>query len=174
MSEEIIIEEEFHNFTLDQKIKWFGYGEWVEEIDAILFTYRDIPCKVLRIVRRELYTKELYMFGGCLSGYVRIPHGHPYEYKIYEDLNIDCHGGLTYGECSLGHWIGFDCAHAGDLVPSTQKFMKDHLKEFPEAFSLNKELNKSLINTYKNIDFCIEECKSIVNQLILVESKERK
>lgn len=32
----------------------------------------------------------------------------------YTDYNTDVHGGLTYGTDSDG-WIGFDCAHGGDV-----------------------------------------------------------
>lgn len=56
---------------------------------------------------------------GHLCGYVRLPKGHPFYGKHYDDLDLDVHGGLTYSrEAEDGTWkIGFDCAHLGDLVP---------------------------------------------------------
>lgn len=58
-------------------------------------------------------------------GYVRIPAGHPWHGKDYDDISPypDVHGGLTFAEadtdCGKGGgdnawWLGFDCAHAGD------------------------------------------------------------
>jgi hypothetical protein len=64
---------------------------------------------------------------GYRCGYVRIPRGHPWHGKTYDDLNdldeVSIHGGLTFSRadqpCDQGGaddawWIGFDCAHAGD------------------------------------------------------------
>lgn len=73
---------------------------------------------------------------GALCGYVAVPSGHPLHGKDYGDVAVEVHGGLTYsGECS-GHichepgpgesddvwWLGFDCAHAGDLYPSMTRY----------------------------------------------------
>ena len=53
-------------------------------------------------------------------GYVRVPPGHPWH-GTAKDLDIDVHGGITFGEiepCAhddgTGYWIGFDCHHSGD------------------------------------------------------------
>lgn len=42
---------------------------------------------------------------------------------------VEVHGGITYadklcyrGYALRGYWIGFDCAHYGDLVPSMENF----------------------------------------------------
>ena len=56
-----------------------------------------------------------------LNGYVGIPKGH----KVYglgydhDDVDIKVHGELTYSDTHDDglHWFGFDCGHAGDLVP---------------------------------------------------------
>lgn len=75
---------------------------------------------------------------GALCGYVGVPPGHPAHGKGYDDVAVDVHGGLTYadaceetteegtGICHVplegrpAHvwWLGFDCAHYRDLVPS--------------------------------------------------------
>ena len=62
-------------------------------------------------------------------GYVRIPAGHPWHGKDYDDVETaggghpDVHGGLTFAEhdtdCGKGGednawWLGFDCAHYMD------------------------------------------------------------
>ena len=64
-------------------------------------------------------------------GYVRIPPGHPWHGKGYDDVRAadgdwpDVHGGLTFAEadtdCGKGGednawWLGFDCAHLGDAA----------------------------------------------------------
>ena len=50
-----------------------------------------------------------------LCGYVALPKGHPLYGKHYDDLAIECHGGLTYSKFEDNDWvIGFDCAHGGD------------------------------------------------------------
>jgi hypothetical protein len=68
---------------------------------------------------------------GYRCGYVRIPAGHPWHGKDYDDVRTsdgdwpDVHGGLTFAEpdtdCGKGGgddawWLGFDCAHAGDAA----------------------------------------------------------
>jgi hypothetical protein len=55
-------------------------------------------------------------------GYVRVPPSHPAYRENYELLDVDVHGGLTFGvlepcaehEDGQGYWLGFDCAHSGD------------------------------------------------------------
>lgn len=49
-------------------------------------------------------------------GYVRVPAGHPWHGKGYDDVVAEVHGGLTYanGSNDGAWWVGFDCAHAGD------------------------------------------------------------
>lgn len=63
---------------------------------------------------------------GALNGYVRLPEGHPWIGQDYRELEVDVHGGLTFaGEhFDEGWWIGFDCAHAGDLIPAFHYNMK--------------------------------------------------
>lgn len=61
---------------------------------------------------------------GYRCGYVRMPPGHPWHGKDYNDIEAaEAHGGLTFsredvacdkGGADDGWWVGFDCAHAGD------------------------------------------------------------
>ena len=66
---------------------------------------------------------------GYRCGYVRVPLGHPWHGKGYDDVRTadgdwpEVHGGLTFAEpdtdCGKGGddnawWVGFDAAHAGD------------------------------------------------------------
>lgn len=165
-NQEIIIIEENHLFSSDEKIKWWGCGEWVKERDFISFTYKNIECKILRIAFEE--PKIFHMFGGYLNGYVSVPSDHPYYQKKYEDMEIECHGGLTFGQCSDSHLIGFDCAHSGDYVPSSEMHRKKYkFREiFPSPLPPHLEHNILFNPVYRNIQFCIGECKSIVDQII--------
>ena len=48
-------------------------------------------------------------------GYVALPKGHPMHGQDYDNLSVDCHGGLTYSNLEGNDWvIGFDCNHTYD------------------------------------------------------------
>lgn len=51
---------------------------------------------------------------GTLNGYVQLPHGHVAFPKPYLDIEVEVHGGLTYGADGDG-WVGFDTLHLGDV-----------------------------------------------------------
>lgn len=69
---------------------------------------------------------------GWGNGYVLIPEGHPAHGKHYDDIDVDVHGGLTFGrlvddhmikqwpelkEEDKGGWlVGFDTAHYDDSL----------------------------------------------------------
>lgn len=61
---------------------------------------------------------------GHYCGYVGVPKSHPFYKRGCDSLqNIIVHGGLTFSgffpACDTDTWwLGFDCAHAGDFVPS--------------------------------------------------------
>ena len=57
--------------------------------------------------------------------YIKIPEGHLFYKKDYDDIDLDVHGGLTFAGHNLdvapgvaddGFWIGWDYAHWGDYV----------------------------------------------------------
>lgn len=167
---------EKHCIDKDKKLKFLGEGPWVDESDIVEFTYKDYECLISRVFVKyseclisrvfveEPYAKEEAYFGGHLCGYVRIPEGHNYFGKDYGDMDISCHGGITFSDESK---IGFDCTHAWDIVPSMGKLRKDN--GLIDRFPLPDEF-KCYQNTYRNIEFCVKECESIVDQLILLNS----
>jgi len=79
--------------------------------------------------------------GGYRCGYIRVPAGHPWHGKGYDDIDADVHGGLTFAEpdeqCDKGgddsaHWFGFDCAHWGDAPdPSLEmdEFVRSRIEQ---------------------------------------------
>ena len=55
-----------------------------------------------------------------LCAYIGVPDGHPLAGFEYDDVPIDCHGGLTFSGGGDGYrpkgfwWYGWDYAHFGD------------------------------------------------------------
>jgi hypothetical protein len=157
-----------HLYSSDQKLKWWGYGEWIEEPDEAEFEHNGILCKIIRADTPKDPNQE-DVFGGHLCGYCRIPKNHiDYKCKKPFDLPYSVHGGITYGrlEEDEEYWIGFDCAHSGDIVPSLEIFKKKYgeyggIKElksqFPDAPCFKEH--------YRNIQFVVEECKSLAEQI---------
>jgi hypothetical protein len=96
----------------------FGPGPWNDEPDRVQWRYGTVPCLMVR-------NAEL----GHWCGYAAVPPGHPWHGSI--DPPADVHGGISYaaacnddvchvpepGEPADVWWIGFDCAHFGDLSP---------------------------------------------------------
>lgn len=119
-----------------------------------------------------------------LCGYVELPKGHRYYEKSYMDNKleaIEVHGGLTFSDEGLNYpdfiqqkdkwYIGFDCAHSGDLLPTyhTDELTSTMLKSMTgilEGYSDERG------NTYKDMEFCTKECKKIVNQIIKIEKEK--
>jgi hypothetical protein len=135
----LLLSEEFL-FTCEEKLAHFGYGEWVEEVDKITFECQGFTCMVSRHsdIRQS----------GHLHGYVQVPQDHP----LHRNKNfntIACHGGLTYIDMT---YVGFECNLITDYVP------------LPKGMTPKCSSYK---NDYKNVDFCIEICKIIVDQLLM-------
>lgn len=60
-----------------------------------------------------------HAFNTHYCAYVRIPEGHKFYGIPYDDIDIDCHGGLTFGAFTndfspSGYWIGWDYVHYDD------------------------------------------------------------
>jgi hypothetical protein len=85
-------------------------------------------------ITKGTYKKVDYMIVphlGSYCAYVKLPAGHRYEMKSYDDMPIMCHGDLTFGMIirkgqktkvgfKPGHWIGWDYLHAGDSMQFPQ------------------------------------------------------
>ena len=74
------------------------------------------------------YHYVIVSYGTHPCAYVKIPKGHPYYGKFYDDVNLDVHGGLTYSG-NIGHvekgsrsfYLGWDYAHAYDYYGGYEK-----------------------------------------------------
>lgn len=101
------------------------------------------------------------------------------EYSHSPDGIISVHGGLTYAgpnnddpefigrkDALLQWWFGFDCAHAGDLVPEMEMQRRPGgvLAEVAEKF---KDLDRGEV--YRTQKYVIKETKRLAKQLAKVE-----
>ena len=79
---------------------------------------------------------------GHLCGYVELPKSHKFYNKYYDYIPVSVHGGLTYSEDGV---VGFDCAHAGDLIPSNDvNFEGDTYKDMKYVMRETDELAEQL------------------------------
>jgi len=124
--------------------------EWLDEPDRDEFEHAGLKCLILR--HSELRH---------LSGYVAVPKGHlcygkDYDHMPYDDLfPVEVHGGLTFSREGDGDawqkgywWLGFDCAHAGDIVP---------------------DMPIELGGTYKNFQYVRRAIEDLANQVTILE-----
>lgn len=120
--------------TID-KSEWPQRGEWDTEPDKAQWIDEKTGLDCL-IVRGPT---------GALCGYVGVPESNTLFEKDYDTVDVDVHGGLTFsdrcrpvdeastGICHTGEvankivwWLGFDCAHAGDLMPKYDRVFTDY------------------------------------------------
>lgn len=132
------------------------------------FEYKGFPCVVL------------FMPMGYRCGYVGIPKNNKYYKKKYDDIQVDCHGGLTYSEGKLfGQedkdvwWIGFDCGHFIDGFDS-ETFYSHYDEDLKTMEPISR--NAYMDSLGKMFDICSEypvrtqeyvenECRKIVDQI---------
>lgn len=148
------------------KLKFMGYGDWIDEPDWVKFEYVGFNCLIARVVKREPYANEEAYFGGHLCGYIFLPDNHPLHGKPIDEIDLDCHGGITWSELTdEGCMIGFDCGHSMDLIPTMEQ-QRCTRGGFIDFIKIPEEYKKlSLFNpTYKNLSFCIKECKKLAKQ----------
>jgi hypothetical protein len=109
------------------------FHEWIDEYSGYL-------CRIRRV---KPYS--------CWCGYVRVPAAHNCSDIDYDDVNVEVHGGLTFGSNNFPdtriydkeyYWFGFDCGHSGDRIP--------YLWEE---------------GTYRTVDYVKNECRELAKQL---------
>lgn len=139
-----------------------------EPILETSFTYKNYKCCVL------------FQSLGFRCGYVLVPRWHKLYGQLYSNVdcsNIKCHGGLTYSSHSLlgqespSWWIGFDCAHTGDVQDTESQIRYFGTSKVDSFFTMLNFMigNNTEFGTVKNLDFCIQECRNIVDQLVQME-----
>ena len=117
---------------------------------------------------------------GALCGYVRLPRSlakvmgtagrrsEPDEFgcrypaygaPVFRDISV--HGGLTYSGAirtkkrgaERGIWVGFDCAHWGDLTPALDEYL-------PFRGQVTRE-----VHTYRDINYVTEQVRYLAQQI---------
>ncbi len=113
-------------------------GTWHRETDRAEFEANGFACL---LQRGPL---------GAWCGYVAVPPEHPWHGKAYGEIepSPDVHGGLTYahecagtichipkpGESDNVWWLGFDCAHLGDLIPGMLAITPERYRSEGEGY----------------------------------------
>lgn len=110
---------------------------WLNEPDKV--TWTDPDTQLLCAIHRHPNMKHL-------CGYVNVGKEHTFA----EDFDV--HGGVTFNasfedEPDAGNWIGFDCAHQGDLIP---------------GMSMSFQGVKTV---YRDINYVRAECTKLAKQL---------
>jgi hypothetical protein len=125
-------------------------GPWHTEPDDVEFEHVGLKCAIHR------------SSVGVLCGYVGVPPGHPWWGQRFDDIDANVHGGLTYARGnSVGPntelwWLGFDCAHAGDLMPCMLTLSQ------PEF------LRAAVALEYRNVDYVVAETQRLAEQAAAV------
>lgn len=127
------------------------------------FEYKGFPCVIL------------FMTLGHRCGYVGVLKGNTIYGQCYDEIPINCHGGLTYSSSELQGqtdkdiwWIGFDTAHYGDgkdfeTAKEIYKYDMQALEEIKTYERLDRIMSDGAV---RDLDYCKNECKKIVDQLI--------
>jgi hypothetical protein len=141
------------NFKVD-RTNW-PQGEWDQEPDRIEWRDGGFPCLMSR-----------HPTAGHWCGYIGVTKDHPWFNKSYDDVDASVHGGLTYAALCEGHichvpqesedpnvwWLGFDCAHAGDMSPGIRGMLT--------GFGLEGAYRES----YRNVDYVKAEVAELIKQ----------
>jgi len=121
--------------------------EWEAERDEGTFVAHGYWCEI----KRHPTLKSL-------CGYVLIGKTHPY-WGAAGSIDLHVHGGITYDTPPK---VGFDCAHAGDLVP-------DH---FRLGFYAGRGRHPGHTNdVYRNWAFVTEELNRLAAQLRAIDTR---
>jgi hypothetical protein len=157
--------------TVD-KSDW-GVGPWHGECDKRQWTdpATGYPCL---IVRADL--------SGALCGYVGVADSHSLFGVGYNDIDVQCHGGLTFADVCQPHrdetsgichlpapgepdnvwWFGFDCSHAWDLSPA----LSGVLRGINHAF-------RDRASTYRDMAYVSAQVTALAAQLASLDKASR-
>lgn len=119
-------------------------NEWELEPDLKEFTHGKYKCSIIRNTDM-----------GHLCGYIKVPKDNIFYNKKDILWKLDCHGGITFSHMAQDQdgktfVIGFDCAHAWDLIPyNTFNFGSRYYNE----------------SVYRNIEFVEKELIDLCEQL---------
>lgn len=134
------------------------------------FEYRGYPCIVI------------FQPLGHRCGCVGLPEKNRFYGLDYNEIDVNCHGGLTYSSNHLYEqkdtniwWIGFDCAHCDDArdYTSLRKYYTDNRSKNMidnwEALDQKYPIPDSHV---RELAYVAKECKNIIDQLCEEEIDE--
>ncbi len=133
----------------------------------------NVGTKLNKDIFLEFYEeyKGYKMFGifndmGFRCGYVEIPKEHKLYKAEYEDLDIECHGGLTFSGNYMNdkYVVGFDCGHYGDGMDykhSSEVFGVSDLSSIFNRFDSEDSM--------RSTEYVKMYCEKIIEQLIELE-----
>lgn len=134
----------------------WGDGPWQDEPDLIEWRASGLPCLIVR------------SGSGALCGYVGLPPPHPDFARGYQRFEEEhAHGGLTYsgycaghichhpaeGETSMAWWVGFDCAHSGDIAPAMEALTRPYRESSDILRAMSPEMRARFEGTYKHVEY---------------------
>lgn len=132
------------------------------------FEYKGLACVVL------------FMPMGYRCGYVGLPEENKYYRKNYEDIPVECHGGLTYSSDTLfgqtdnnTWWIGFDCGHFCDGldIELIYSYYNDTLETMGPVSrntyigSIERMFDIHSEYPVRTLEYIENECRNIINQI---------
>lgn len=119
--------------------------EWETERDEGTFVAHGYWCEIKRTGM------------GNLNGYVLIGRTHPYW--MQEGIDLAVHGGITFED---GVKLGFDCAHAGDLVPGRVRY----------SYGFKDYREQQVPDVYRNWSFVTHQLTQLAAQLREIDTRE--
>lgn len=140
--------------------------EYKGAIEEKRFEYKGFPCVV---VMQAL---------GFRTGYVGIPKGHKLYGVNYGDVDIDCHGGLTYSSNHLVDqndedvwWIGFDTGHfmdGFDYDAALELFANypETIKQIKLMMEIRDKTHLGDFEEPRSLEYVEYELQEIVEQII--------
>ncbi|MGC3958128.1 MAG: hypothetical protein QM813_09380 [Verrucomicrobiota bacterium] len=95
-------------------------------------------------------------------GYVLVPPEHPWFGRLYEEIEADVHGGLTFaGPAGTWAWcVGFDCAHSGDAPDPDLP----HYADMPLRFIFGQD------GVIRSTEYVEAECLKLCKQAALAQA----
>lgn len=150
---------------------------WENEPDKKVFEYKGFGCKVLRhdsmkflcgyvhipILKQAKGRMAQFQSFFIEYGLIEDDDGSNVYYQFDEIFDIRVHGGITFSRVIEENdqkffVIGFDCGHAGDLIPSMESILRRPI--FGHADPIFGS------DIYRDMNYVESECKSMVDQLL--------
>jgi len=118
--------------------------------------------------------------GGVRCGYLRVPVGHPWHGKDYDDIDANCHGSLTFADADEpcdkagednAWWVGFDCGQALTDLPDPELIIADGREFIKESLLFMEQRRMMYPGPYylpkrevRSTDYVADQLRSLAEQ----------